>query len=1079
MPKNEKTTQTSALAEEAAHILGECREGLLRSWLETLRELVAARGLEGMFGPAELEGEAGDVFEHLIGRLNGRLADSRFAAFHRWAYEGRNYGVQLADVHRVLVAFRQSALQAVAGRAEDPAGAAGMAARVAAALDLLMARTIEMYEASREAEFLTVRERLSSIIGTWQVAESIAGVESTRDLFGIARSRLGDAFDLAGCIVRLYASSGEKEKDLRSSPEVPVPLARVRSQYVSSEQQSLGGVLDVMEMCRRTQEPFFWEAAPEQDAPPQPPSAPVAKEAIVNKAELLAAGIHGVAAVPMTAAGQLVGVLVLLLSSPGGIQAGETKLLRDLADVLAPAFARASGIERSLRQVTEAEVIAGIGRSLLEMPTLEGLLEAVVEAMQKFRHYGLVALWRLDEQAAECVLMAAAGPKAGSRTRGQRLRLGEGLVGTCAARGEPEAGDRRAGPATAAGAPAELAVPVIQTDRVIGVVELASTAEDAFAKAEVTALMNLSTHVGIALQKAVMLQERRRAEAALVQERDVLNLVVDAMGAGLALFDGERRLQWANSTWMEWFGLDAGAFGRTCEETRICNEEMAGSCPLREVIQAGAPLTDLVERIGEDGQWRCYMRVITPVEHGQTRLLLLMTDITEQSRHTEHLRLVNRLGQALEGSLDLERVLHVVLTFATAGHAIGFNRAFLFLLEPEGQLAGSMAVGPSSAQEAARIWHEIIEESRTLEDLVAVGGPSPSDEALSERVRAFSVPIDESRDVLATSLRERRTILVRSAREQGGVDSALARGLELEEFVCVPLFARDQPLGVMLADNKFSRIPIDEEQVELLRTFSAQASLAIANARAYRKISAQMEEIQKTHQELLEAERFAGVGRMAAHLAHEIRNPLSAIGGFAHAIQASQTADESVSRRARVIYEEALRLESTLANVLELARPIRPEMQLADLNALISETIREFANDLRAGRIKLRYELTPGIPHVMLDRNLIKQVLINLLKNAVQALENAEKRTILVASALHSGRVSFCVADNGCGMNEETRKTLFAPFFTTKVGGSGLGLSVSRKIVAEHDGEIRVESELGKGSTFRVVLPLPQSEGGE
>ena len=846
-------------------------------------------------------------------------------------------------------------------------------------------------------------------------------------------------------------------------------------------------------------------------------------------------------------------------------------------------------LQRMIRgsHMAEAEVIARIGESLLELPTLADLLQAVAEALQLFRHYRCVCLFRLGQDADRCVLVARAGPEADMHT-GNR-----DIVKECAARGESV----RAAPGDQGDALSRLAVPIKKAEKVIGVVELASAEPNAFDDAEVAALDGLSLHVGIALQSAEMLDEQRRyrratehaqrqlatiirstavgitsmdshgvythwsprceemlgytadevvgqsrvadfcaepgdvdqlladsirggrtvqervmvrkdgerrtiqetvvpmlteegkrigftscladvtekrqAEAALLQERDKLNLVVAAMGAGLAMFDGRRRLQWANGTWLDCFGLDQSAFGHTCQELGILPQHDGHMCPVTEALKAGQPRTDVVERTDLSGQWHCYMRAVTPVAHGETRALLLMMDITDQKRQTEKFELVHRLTLTSQGSLDLDHVLHVVLTCATAGHAIGFNRAFLFLLDETGAgLEGAMAVGPASPEDAMRIWREISEQSRTLQDLVSPAQPASGDLTLTRKVQSFSIPLSDESSVLTQALRQRTAIVVRDAWRDERVGPGLAKGLELGEFVCVPLVARDDPLGVVLADNMFSGTPIDEEQVELLRTFSAQASLAIANAKAYRKISTQMREIEKAHKGLIEAERFAGVGRMATHLAHEIRNPLTAIGGFAQSIERSDAADEPVRRSAGIIYRESIRLENTLANVLELARPITPRRRMTDLNQLVTETIREFADEFRSNSVKLRLELEPDLPELLLDPDLIKQVVINLLKNAVQAVENVEDRQVLVATEVETGIVTLTVADSGSGMKQETMEAVFAPFFTTKVGGSGLGLAVSRRIISEHGGEIDVTSQLGRGSAFRVSLAL-------
>jgi signal transduction histidine kinase len=266
--------------------------------------------------------------------------------------------------------------------------------------------------------------------------------------------------------------------------------------------------------------------------------------------------------------------------------------------------------------------------------------------------------------------------------------------------------------------------------------------------------------------------------------------------------------------------------------------------------------------------------------------------------------------------------------------------------------------------------------------------------------------------------------------------------------------------------------------VELLELFSRQASMAIANARAYEKIRDQLEELQRTRDRLIEAERMASVGRMASHLAHEIRNPLTAIGGFAASIARQYQDDPKTHRNASIIFEEARRLERTLVNVLDYTRPLRPNKVLVCVNEIIEETLRQFEGQLREANISLRMSLEESLPEVPADSEMIKQVIINLVKNAVEAMESKGEGVLSIATVAGDGDVEVLVGDTGVGMEKDTVDKLFSPFFTTKIGGIGLGLSVSRRIVAQHSGRIEVDSELGAGTTFTVALALADREKG-
>jgi hypothetical protein len=283
----------------------------------------------------------------------------------------------------------------------------------------------------------------------------------------------------------------------------------------------------------------------------------------------------------------------------------------------------------------------------------------------------------------------------------------------------------------------------------------------------------------------------------------------------------------------------------------------------------------------------------------------------------------------------------------------------------------------------------------------------------------------------------------------------------------------------MLGDHKYTRNPIGEEQVQLLELFLRQASLAIANALAYQRIREQLEELQRTRGRLIEAERMASVGRMASHLAHEIRNPLTVIGGFASSIARQYKDDPKTSRNAEIIYDEARRLERTLINVLDYTRPLRLTKAPTDLNGIIRETLAQFSDQLRDGEITLRLALDDNLGQVPADAAMVKQVIINLVKNAMEAMESRGRGTLSVATSRGDGEAEIMIGDTGSGMEAETIEQLFSPYFTTKIGGVGLGLSVSRRIVAQHGGRLEVDSSLGVGSTFTVTLPLSESAEGQ
>jgi signal transduction histidine kinase len=228
--------------------------------------------------------------------------------------------------------------------------------------------------------------------------------------------------------------------------------------------------------------------------------------------------------------------------------------------------------------------------------------------------------------------------------------------------------------------------------------------------------------------------------------------------------------------------------------------------------------------------------------------------------------------------------------------------------------------------------------------------------------------------------------------------------------------------------------------------------------------------LQETQQQLLQSERLAAVGKLAARVAHEVNNPLAII-KTAICLVRDHPPETSVSNgHLQTIEEEINRIARILRELLDFSRP-SPIEQLVDANAVIHSLESILAQTLRERQIALKVVLDPELPQVRISADHLKQVLLNLVCNAEDAMLSGGCLQIQTAQ-VHDG-VEMSVTDTGCGITQEHIPYLYDPFFTTKAdqGGMGLGLSVIYGLIKSADGRIEVESEVGKGSTFRVILP--------
>ncbi len=268
-------------------------------------------------------------------------------------------------------------------------------------------------------------------------------------------------------------------------------------------------------------------------------------------------------------------------------------------------------------------------------------------------------------------------------------------------------------------------------------------------------------------------------------------------------------------------------------------------------------------------------------------------------------------------------------------------------------------------------------------------------------------------------------------------------------------------LGVLCLSRRSGERDYSRKELAAARSVAGQVTLAVANARLYAKARRAL----AIERELAEARRMAEIGQMTAAIAHEIRNPLTGMRGAAQMVQAL---GGEAAEFGGIIEEEIVKLDRLCGDFLEFARPFELERHPIDL----AELARKVAEGERAhfehDGIELVFESNPDAPIINLDPLRIEQVLRNLLRNAHHACRAGSRVTVEVAGS------KLAIADNGKGMAEEERDRLFAPFFTTKPQGTGLGMSVVKKIVDAHQGRIEVESRPGHGT--RITLAFPNEE---
>jgi signal transduction histidine kinase len=410
------------------------------------------------------------------------------------------------------------------------------------------------------------------------------------------------------------------------------------------------------------------------------------------------------------------------------------------------------------------------------------------------------------------------------------------------------------------------------------------------------------------------------------------------------------------------------------------------------------------------------------------------------------LSLVQTLNSSLVLSQVLEQVLDAVLRITRA------DRGFLLLAEETADDAGFESVAGLRVRVARR--------------------------------RGEALPLTESQGISRS--------VVRRAVETGEIvatgnavaDPALRMAqsvilMDLRMIVCIPLASPraearsgSAVLGALYVDNQETAAPFSPESLRTAEALARHAALAIENARLFEREQGTIRELRAAQKQLLQSEKLATIGRMAAGLAHELNTPLTYIMGnlellHAHALTAAQ------GEMLGSIGKGADRIKSLTRSLLTFSRVSPEDMVPADPNEVVERSLELCHYQVLKSGVRLEKDLAPGLPPVKVVSNQLEMALINLVVNAVQAMEGRPGGRLRVSSGLRNGRVEIAVADTGPGIPEAVQPTIFEPFFTTKPEGhgTGLGLSTVLMVVERHGGTIDFTTQPRVGTTFRISLP--------
>jgi signal transduction histidine kinase len=273
-----------------------------------------------------------------------------------------------------------------------------------------------------------------------------------------------------------------------------------------------------------------------------------------------------------------------------------------------------------------------------------------------------------------------------------------------------------------------------------------------------------------------------------------------------------------------------------------------------------------------------------------------------------------------------------------------------------------------------------------------------------------------------------------------------------------------------MASNAFAGLMISEDQTRQLQ----DALQELENTQ--QELQARVAAHQAAEARLIQTTKLAAVGEMAAGVAHELNNPLTTVVGFSELVLESLPPDSSQRSDLDVVLREARRARDVVRRLLDFSRQSETVRTRADVNEVVQDVLSLMNHLFHINGVVIDAKFRDNLPWVMIDRNQMKQVFLNLLNNALNAMPKGGELCVNTSLQMRYRKPHICIVikDNGVGIPPENLPRIFEPFFTTRAGqgGTGLGLSVTYGIVAEHGGAIEVESTLGIGSIFTVFLPI-------
>ncbi|RLC77560.1 MAG: hypothetical protein DRI81_08350 [Chloroflexi bacterium] len=694
------------------------------------------------------------------------------------------------------------------------------------------------------------------------------------------------------------------------------------------------------------------------------------------------------------------------------------------------------------RLETKLAAIYDLSREMALLLNVEQVAQTVLDTIEQVFDFKTCGLALIDEQQNDIYCLAVRG--IGQETVPRIPLNGEKGIVAAAVRSReliyvPDTRDDPRYVETQTTTRSELVVPLNVRGRVIGVLNAESATVDGFSQNDVRLLSILAAQTAVAIENARLheqaqreITERQRAEEEIRRRRDHYRAVINSLHDQVVIIDRDYRISDVNDVFLRHNGRTReDVISKHCYQVLYQRDQQYGGgehlCPVQQVWETGQPIRFTQTRYDQEGNARWLDVTASPLRDSAgrvTHVIEAYRDATAERQLEERLSGVHALGRELVLSREDRQIAQVTVDAA------------VFLLQS--QLCG--------------LWLTD-EEERVMTPRAYAGR--------TESMNLYPLPLDDEESIVAAVARSGEPHYASTDAGQGN-----------RSVLCVPLEVKGKVIGVLSTENDRPD-GFDETDQRLFSTLADYSALALENARLYEAEREQRQLVEQSQAQLVQSEKLAATGRMAASLAHEINNPLQAIHNSLQLLLNFQLEPDEQHEYLKMTNDEVGRLIGIGTRILGFARRPRKDVRPTDLNAVIEKTLALAEKYFQHSHISLHRELSPNLPRVLAAHSELEQVFLNLALNAAESMP--EGGTIRISShSTENGQLAITFSDTGHGISPEHLEHIFEPFFSTKDDGTGLGLSVSYDVIKRHGGEITVQSVLGEGTTFTVLLPVMQ-----